>query len=111
MDDIKRGILCQLFGGTIQSDLQQQGGVCDSMEDEHGHVDNDDFFLSEEGREGGGGRRGHAGTGDGPGSADKDKDKSHHRSDVNILLIGDPGTSKSQLLSYVHKVGERGTVL
>ena len=30
------------------------------------------------------------------------------RSDINILLCGDPGTSKSQLLSYVHKLTPRG---
>lgn len=32
----------------------------------------------------------------------------HQREDINILLCGDPGTSKSQLLSYVHKMTPRG---
>ena len=30
------------------------------------------------------------------------------RSENNVLLVGDPGTSKSQLLQYVHKIAPRG---
>jgi DNA replication licensing factor MCM4 len=32
----------------------------------------------------------------------------HFRSDINILLCGDPGTSKSQMLQYVYKLVPRG---
>ncbi|XP_071480497.1 DNA replication licensing factor mcm4-A-like [Diadema antillarum] len=57
-EDIKKGILCQLFGSSKK-----------------------DFS--------------HAG-------------RSNFRSEVNILLCGDPGTSKSQLLQYVHHLVPRG---
>ncbi|KAI0031512.1 MCM2/3/5 family-domain-containing protein [Vararia minispora EC-137] len=61
MDDVKKGILLQLFGGTNKS-IARGGG--------------------------GGGPR--------------------YRGDINVLLVGDPGTSKSQILHYVHKLAPRG---
>jgi DNA replication licensing factor MCM4 len=58
LDDVKRGILCQLFGGTNKE-------------------------LA-------------AGSGKG------------FRGELNVLLVGDPGVSKSQLLTYVNKLAPRG---
>ncbi|OQS02928.1 hypothetical protein THRCLA_04746 [Thraustotheca clavata] len=59
LDDVKKGVICQLFGGTRKEVTAAMG-------------------------------------------------KKHTRSDLNVLLCGDPGTSKSQLLSYVHKLAPRG---
>ncbi|KAL5706645.1 DNA helicase [Ranunculus cassubicifolius] len=56
LDDVKRGLLCQLFGGNA---LKLPTGAT-------------------------------------------------FRGDINILLVGDPGTSKSQLLQYIHKLSPRG---
>ncbi|OBZ76230.1 DNA replication licensing factor mcm4 [Grifola frondosa] len=61
MEDVKKGILLQLFGGTNKS-IARGGGA--------------------------GGPR--------------------YRGDINVLLVGDPGVSKSQILQYVHKVAPRG---
>ncbi|GMF71522.1 unnamed protein product [Aspergillus oryzae] len=58
MDDVKKGILLQMFGGTNKS--FQKGG------------------------------------------------NPRYRGDINVLLCGDPSTSKSQLLRYVHKIAPRG---
>ena len=58
MDDVKKGILLQLFGGTNKS--FEKGG------------------------------------------------SPKYRGDVNVLLCGDPSTSKSQLLKYVHQIAPRG---
>ncbi|XP_074589393.1 DNA replication licensing factor MCM4 [Curcuma longa] len=56
LDDVKRGLLCQLFGGNA---LKLDSGAS-------------------------------------------------FRGDINILLVGDPGTSKSQLLQYIHQLSPRG---
>ncbi|KAK8948679.1 hypothetical protein KSP39_PZI005666 [Platanthera zijinensis] len=56
LDDVKRGLLCQLFGGSA---VNLPSGAS-------------------------------------------------FRGDINILLVGDPGTSKSQLLQYMHKLSPRG---
>lgn len=61
MEDMKRGVLLQLFGGTNKS-IASGGGM--------------------------GGPR--------------------YRGDINVLIVGDPGTSKSQMLQYVHKIAPRG---
>lgn len=58
MDDVKKGILLQLFGGTNKS--FEKGG------------------------------------------------SPKYRGDINVLLCGDPSTSKSQILKYVHKIAPRG---
>ncbi|GAB7347599.1 hypothetical protein MBLNU459_g4477t1 [Dothideomycetes sp. NU459] len=58
MDDVKKGILLQLFGGTNKS--FEKGG------------------------------------------------SPKYRGDINVLLCGDPSTSKSQLLKYVHNIAPRG---
>ncbi|CAM9403793.1 unnamed protein product [Heterosigma akashiwo] len=68
LDDVKKGVLCQLFGGNVFK-------VQETRAERHG----------------GGGRRGQG-----------------KRGEVNVLLCGDPGTSKSQLLGYVHKLAPRG---
>lgn len=58
MDDVKKGLLCQLFGGT-HKELSSAGHT-------------------------------------------------RYRGDINVLLMGDPGVSKSQLLSFVHRIAPRG---
>lgn len=57
-EDVKKGILCQLFAGTKK-----------------------DFTRG---------------------------NRTKFRNDVNILLVGDPSTAKSQLLQFVHKIVPRG---
>lgn len=57
-DDIKKGVLLQMFGGTNKT-FQKAGSP-------------------------------------------------RYRGDINVLLVGDPGTSKSQILQYVHKIAPRG---
>ena len=57
LEDVKKGILCQLFGGTNKT-------LGDAMV--------------------------------------------NCRGELNVILVGDPGTAKSQLLNYVHKIAPRG---
>lgn len=56
--DVKKGVLCQLFGGS-QKSFEQSG-------------------------------------------------RGRFRGEINVLLVGDPSTAKSQILQYVHKIAPRG---
>lgn len=57
LDDVKKGILCLLFGGSNA----EEGAI-----------------------------------------------SGRFRGEINVLMCGDPGTSKSQLLQYVHRIAPRG---
>jgi DNA replication licensing factor MCM4 len=59
LDDVKKGILLQVFGGANKFNKNKPGSP-------------------------------------------------RIRGEINVLLVGDPGVSKSQLLQYVHKLAPRG---
>lgn len=74
-EDVKKGILMQLFGGTSMiPSANSQAAETDSGNDPKGKNGNQQY---------------------------------HSRAEVNILLCGDPGTSKSQLLQYIYRLVPR----
>ena len=88
MEDVKRGILCQLFGGSsdrTKKRIRKQKADRMDVEDEGDDSDEEDSQSTKASK----------------------GNNIHKRQDINILLCGDPGTSKSQLLSYVHKIVPR----
>lgn len=115
MDDVKRGILCLLFGGT--NTMNGDDVVNDNAnENEEPERELEAWEVEDDLH-----RVNPANENESPNASNRKKRNSsayedggkaanrvHQRSDINILLCGDPGTSKSQLLSYVQKITPRG---
>lgn len=99
LDDVKRGLLCLLFGGTdnannseAAAEASEEQKIWENWETDENKSDTENNPVHE--------------TNNNP--AREKRGGVHQRGDINILLCGDPGTSKSQLLSYVHKITPRG---